>query len=131
MRKAILAVFLLASIAFLSERASAQAKTTVRFARGSYGTTVKGTVRGYAYHDYILGVSAGQTIDLKLTANGSPSVFTVFRPNEDNLDGAAETVEFSGELPSTGNYIIRVLMMRSEARRKGAVSTYSLKISIK
>ena len=34
--------------------ASAQTKQRVRFARGETSATVSGTVRGYAYVDYVL-----------------------------------------------------------------------------
>ena len=122
---------LLISVILLVTIASAQTKERVKFARGASAATVKGTVRGFAYHDYLVRASDGQTIDLRLTANGSPSVFTVFLPSEDNLEGASEMNDFSGDLPVSGDYVIRVLMMRSEARRKGSVSNYKLKISIR
>lgn len=125
-------IFAVSACFFLmSADASAQTKTRVRFPAGTHGTTVTGTVRGYAYHDYVAGASAGQTMILALTATGTVPVFTVFLPNGDNLDGASESNDFSGELPAKGDYVIRVLMMRSAARRKGSVSNYTLKISIK
>jgi hypothetical protein len=38
--------------------------------------------------------------------------------------------EFSGTLSVTGDYVIRVGMMRAGARRPGAVSSFTLKVSI-
>jgi uncharacterized protein (DUF2249 family) len=42
-----------------------------------------------------------------------------------------ETDHYSLETTESGDYIIRVFMMRSAARRKGAASNYTLTISIK
>lgn len=123
----IIAVF----VCIFAEHGAAQSKTTVKFPRGSTETTVNGTVRGYAYRDYVLGAKAGQTMELALTATPSSSVFTVFMPNKDNLDGASQMNDFSGELPVSGNYVIRVGMMRSAARRKGSVSNFTLRIVVK
>lgn len=131
MKKILFLSILLASFAFLSADASAQVRTRVRFPAGTHGTSVKGTVRGYEYRDYVVGASAGQTITVKLSSEARPSVFTVFLPNGDNLDMGAEQNDFSGELPVKGDYVVRVLMMRSEARRRGSVSNYTLKITIK
>ncbi len=72
---------------------------------------------GYAYKDYLIKASAGQTIHVELTSSKTVSVLTIFLSNGDNLEGAAEMNEFTGELPTEGNYVIRVLMMRGEARR--------------
>lgn len=111
--------------------AAAQAKQRVRFPAGATGTTVSGTVRGYAYRDYVVGASAGQTIDVKVTSANTYTVFSIFQPNGDNLEGAAQMDEFSGDLPARGDYVIRVMMMRAGARRPGAVSNYRLRISVR
>jgi hypothetical protein len=116
---------------FAAAQLSAQTKQRVRFARGASSSTVKGTVRGYAYRDYVIGASAGQTVDVRLTSPDTFSVFTIFMPNGDNLEGATQMDEFGGELPVSGDYVIRVGMMRAEARRRGSVSNYSLTVSIK
>ncbi len=124
--------FLLAfAFLFLAvSNASAQTKVRVKFAKGSSSTTVKGTVLGFAYKDYMVGAIAGQTIKVKLASRNTFTVFSMFLPNGDNLEGAVEADEFTGELPVSGKYVIRVLMMRAEARRKGSISNYTLKISI-
>lgn len=107
-----------------------QTKQRVRFAHGATSTTVSGTVRGYGYIDYVVGASAGQILDLYLDKNTS-SAFTIFQPNGDNLEGAAEMNEFSIALSSSGDYVIRVMMMRAQARRPHSISNYKLTISIK
>lgn len=107
----------------------AQSKVRVRFARGATSSTITGTVRGYAYKDYVVGASAGQTIDVRLNAK-TKCVFTVFKPDGDNLDIGADSDQFTSELPVNGDYVVRVLLMRNEARRETS-SSYKLSISIK
>ena len=128
-----LALFLMISACFLliSVPALAQAKERVRFAHGTHGITVKGTVRGYAYHDYIVGVSSGQTIDVSVSASTPSTVLSIVTPEGGELLEASETESYRGVLITGGDYRVRVLMMRSAARRKGSVSNYTLKISIK
>jgi hypothetical protein len=130
MKNAVLAIAFLLLLLCISESVSAQSKIRVRFARGATSAIVSGTVRGYAYKDYVVGASVGQEITAKLN-QATSSVLTIFQPNGDNLEGATESDEFTGTLPSSGDYVIRVMMMRSEARRPRSVSNYILKISIK
>ena len=125
-------IFFTASFAILlcfASGLSAQTKVRVRFSRGASSSTVSGTVRGYGYIDYVVGASGGQTLDVLLDKN-TKCVFTIFRPDQENLEMGAEQYEFTGELPVSGDYFIRVMMMRNDARRKGSVSNYRLTISI-
>ncbi len=131
MKKLALFSVLMVSFLFFTVEASAQTKSRVRFPAGTHGTSVKGTVRGYAYRDYIVGASAGQTMTVTMTASAMSTVFTIFNPDGTNLEEGSETDSFRGELPVSGDYVVRVLMMRNEARRKGSVSNYTLKITIK
>ena len=43
-------------------RVSGEVKTRIRFPAGASSTAVKGTIRGYAYRDYIVRANADQTI---------------------------------------------------------------------
>ena len=132
MRKIFTASFFITALFFLTASGvAAQAKQRVRFARGETSTKIQGTVRGYAYRDYIVRASAGQTISTKLSSRNTFAVLTIFKPDGDNLEGATEMDEFTGELPASGEYVIRVGMMRAEARRKNSVAVYSLQISIR
>src|SRR5690242_397554 len=129
MKNLILFLYLSICCVVFTGTASAQAKQRVSFARGTSSSTVSGTVRGYAYRDYVVRASAGQTLGVRLKSANSYTVFTVFQPGGENLEGAAEMDEFSGDLPTSGDYVVRVLMMRAGARRPGAVANYSLTIS--
>ena len=131
MRRLILSAAVLMLFAPSAEVISAQAKQRVRLARGESGTMLNGAVRGYSYRDYIVGAAAGQTISVELSSSNGFSVLSIFQPNGDNLNGAAQTNKFIGELPSSGNYVIRVGMMRAQARRRGSSSRYTLAISVR
>ena len=122
---------LLFVLILFSSGVSAQTKQRVRFARGSSHATVSGTIRGYAFRDYVVGARNGQTISVKLNSRNTFTVLTIFKPNGDNLEGAAEREEFTGELPVSGDYVIRVGMMRAEARRPKSAAGYSLRITIR
>ena len=125
-----IALFFAASIAFVSTKADSQVKTRLRFPSGASSTSVKGTVHGYAYRDYVVRASADQTITASVTSANTYTILTIFRPDGDNLDGATQMDEFSGSLPVIGDYVIRVGMMRAGARKRGAVSNFTLKVSI-
>ena len=126
----LLAILTICCFAFAGT-AEAQVKHRVSFARGSSSATVRGTVRGYAYRDYVVRASAGQTLELALRSANPYSVFTVLKPDGNNLNDAAVRDQFSGELPVSGEYVVRVGMMRSGARRPGSMSNFTLTISIR
>jgi hypothetical protein len=121
------------SILFLlfSINVSAQSKQHVRFPKDATGVTLSGAIRGFAYKDYIIAARVGQTISVKLNSRNTYTVLSIFTPGGENLEAANQTDEFSGEFPSTGNYAIRVGMMRVEARRKNSIVNYSLQISVR
>lgn len=118
-----------ASFCFV-DQIPAQTKSRVNFARGSSSAAVKGVVRGYEYRDYVVRANAGQTIDISSEASKISSVFTVFLPDGSNLEAAMQRNYFTGSLPVSGDYVIRVGMMRAFARRKNSVSNYVLKIKV-
>ena len=129
-RPVLIALFLFGSLAIAAADINAQVKTRLRFPTGASSTSVKGTVRGYAYRDYIVRANADQTITAAVSSANSYTILTVFRPDGENLDGATQMGEFSGTLPVTGDYVIRVGMMRAGARKRGSVSNFTLKVSI-
>lgn len=131
MNKSILAIGIILVGIFAVQSTAAQTKTRVKFSAGTHGSTVKGTIKGYAYRDYLLGAAEGQTIELKVTSTGSPSTLSLFRPDGETVMESVGNDEYTGQLEMSGDYVVRVLMMRNEARRKGSVSNYTLKISIR
>jgi len=126
MKKHITLVLLLMA---LSLSVVAQTKVNVHFARGANSTKLSGSVSGYKYVDYVVGARGGQTMSVKLESASSYASFVIFDPTMGNVEGATEQIDWTGELPSNGNYTIRVLLPRSAAR-KGTRAAYSLRISI-
>ena len=110
--------------------ASAQTRQRVRFVKGASGAAVSGTIKGYAYRDYIVGAREGQTLSVRLSGN-STAELAIFMSDGGNF-GADSTgvADWTGELSASGDYVIRVLMPRSAARRKGATARFALRITI-
>jgi len=130
MRGIFRASLLLACIVSLGGLAAGQSKHRVTFKKGATSAKVKDTIRGFEYRDYLIGAIAGQTIAVKLTSMNTYTMFSIFQPDGANLEGTAQVVNFSGRIPASGDFVIRVAMMRAEARRKKSVSDYSLTVTI-
>src|ERR1051325_4717096 len=72
----------------------------VKFIKGTSSATVKGTVSGYGFKDYLVKASAGQTMSLKLKTNKSYNYFVVFPPEEGADPLVNEVSEWEGKLPT-------------------------------
>ncbi|HMT08960.1 MAG TPA: hypothetical protein PKA82_13225 [Pyrinomonadaceae bacterium] len=114
---------------FSVSSASAQKKVNVRFKAGTSSAVYAGSVAGYAYVDYVFTAKMGQQIHALLDGNNK-AILGVMRNGLRIADDSTETREFSGELPANGTYIVRVGMMRADARRTKTPIRYSLEISI-
>lgn len=127
------AMTLLFSVAIIfSSLVSAAAQSNpqrIRFARGHSSTTVSGRIAGFDTKDYVVGASAGQEVTLRLKSSNPGAFFVIYSINGRATD-MNETTEWSERLSESGDYLIRVFMMRSAARRKGAVASYRLSLSI-
>jgi hypothetical protein len=110
--------------------AQAQSKAVrARFPRGRSSTVLKGRILGRDTKDYLIGAKAGQTMTLRLSSSNQYAYFVVYSINGRATD-MNETTEWSERLSETGDYMIRVFMMRAGARRKGAAASYTLNVSI-
>ncbi|MEO1910907.1 MAG: DNA breaking-rejoining protein [Paracoccus sp. (in: a-proteobacteria)] len=104
---------------------------TVRFARGTLGTTLTGQVRGYDSVQYALGVTAGQALDVQLDGDNSSLYFNVTAAGasaalyNSSIDGNGTSIT----IPSSGTYLIDVYLMRNAARRN-ETATYSLTLYV-
>ena len=112
--------------------AAANREERVRFARGASSAELRGEVRGYDYVDYLIGARAGQRLSVSLTRASGNAFFLIRAPgSDDNLfDGSSAGDRFETTLPKTGDYRVRVLMMRAFARRNER-SAYRLRIAIR
>jgi hypothetical protein len=104
----------------------------VQFKKGSSEASIKGSLKGDTTIDYVLRAKAGQTMHVLLTASNSSTYFNVLPPGSDGeaiFIGSSEANEWTGVLPSSGEYKVRTYLMRNAARRNER-SDYSLVIGI-
>lgn len=122
----------IAATMFLAIPAAAQGSAQpIVFTRGKTQTTVVGTIKGDADRDYLVSAKAGQTLSVSLVTSNSSAYFNILPPGSDEaiFIGSISGADFSGPLPKTGDYRIRVYLMRSAARRKEGAS-FTLKIGL-
>lgn len=111
---------------------SAQVSThRVQFERGTSGTVIADTIRGQQIIDYVLGVSAGQQMSVQLATNNASNYFNVTAPGASAaiFSGSIEGNSANIRIPSSGEYTIRVYLMRNAARRD-EVASYTLRINV-
>lgn len=104
----------------------------VHFEPGPSGATVKGKVKGYDSVDYVLEASKGQRMSVRMNTDNASSYFNILAPGESDAAmfiGSTSGNEYKGALPTSGNYKIRVYLMRSAARRD-EVANYTLQMEI-
>jgi hypothetical protein len=102
----------------------------VRFQSGHSSATLKGRILGFDTKDYVVGAKAGQAMAIRLSSSNPSTYFVIYSINGRATD-MNETREWSESLSESGDYVIRVFMMRSAARRKGAAANFTLSISIR
>ena len=123
------------SAGLLSMPAMAKDKVTthqVHFDKGTNGTTVQDSVKGYDTLNYKLGAKAGQS--MRVSLESKKAFINIFEPGKGPGDeamfrGSAEGSSYVGMLPKSGTYTIQVFLMRNEARR-GTTASYKLHIGI-
>lgn len=103
----------------------------VAFTKGASSKIVKGSIKGYDYVDYVVGARGGQLLSVNLTTNRGSNYFNIMAKGNEAayFIGSNEGNSFRGPVPATGDQVIRVYIMRNDARR-GVVANYTLKISI-
>src|SRR2546425_9566898 len=131
-RQNILILTWMAAFLFTSTfTAQAQNKVErVKFPHGRTSTVLRGRILGFDTKDYLIGAKAGQTMTVRLSSLNQYTDFVVYSINGRATD-MNETTEWSERLSETGDYTIRVLIMREGARRKGAAASYKLSVSIR
>jgi hypothetical protein len=104
---------------------------SVHFKPGTSGTTLKGRLHGDQDIDYVLGARAGQRMTVDLNTDNRQNYFNILPPGSDEaiFVGSSAGNHFTGTLPDSGDYRIRVYLMRPAARR-GETANYRLGIKI-
>jgi hypothetical protein len=119
-----------AVLALAASAAAASPPTRVRFARGASSATVRGHVTGYEVRDYAVRAEAGQRMSLRLVSKNIYAQFVIWSINGREASDGVERTEWTETLAESGDYVVRVLMVRAGARRKGAAADYALTVSI-
>ncbi|WP_428696511.1 SH3 domain-containing protein [Stappia sp.] len=103
----------------------------LRFAPGTNGAQVEGRISGFESVDYVLGARAGQRLDVALQSRNRFAYFNVLAPGSDRaiFIGSRDGARFDAALPASGDYRIRVYLMRNAARRNER-ARYSLSVSV-
>ena len=128
-------ILALTALMFSSLTASAQddiRTETVRFSKGATGTTISDRIAGYEAVDYKIGAGSGQVMTVTLNSDNTSNYFNVVAPGETDVAmfvGSVSGNIFQGTLPDSGEYSIRVYLMRNAARR-GETANYQLDVAI-
>jgi hypothetical protein len=104
----------------------------VHFQAGTSGATVKGHLRGRDDVDYVLKAKAGQHMTVELHSDNPQNYFNILPPGSSDeaiFVGSSSGNRFDGTLPDSGDYRVRVYLMRAAARRDEQAH-YSLNIHI-
>ena len=95
----------------------------VRFPKGRTSVVLKGAVVRGTQDRYMVRAGRGQTMTLHITSTEDNAVFEVIPPTSDR-PLATEVTDWTGQLPSAGDYTIVVGGTRGNA-------TYSLEVKIR
>ncbi|MBK1634249.1 hypothetical protein CKO19_00675 [Rhodovulum adriaticum] len=114
----------------------AQTVTEVRFAPGSFGTMISGSITGQRYADYVLRARGGQqmfaALDATVTDGYGTVYFNILSPGSQGYaiyNGAMSGNRALVTLPQDGPYTIRVYLMGND-RDTGKTVAYNLDLSI-
>ncbi|SOC39951.1 hypothetical protein SAMN05892877_106276 [Rhizobium subbaraonis] len=109
-----------AAVALLPVLAAVAAEQVVHFKPGATSATLDGTIKGYDGKDYRVGAKAGQAMSVLFEPNNQSCYFNVLPPGSNDVSiftGSNSGNEFAANLEDTGDYVIRVYLMRNAARR--------------
>ena len=104
----------------------------VQFKQGANSAIIEGKITGYETVDYVLVARAGQSMNVSMSTDNDANYFNIFPPGENEVamfNGATSGNRYEGVLPETGDYKVRVYLMRSAARRK-EVARYRLEMIV-
>ncbi|MGF1460145.1 MAG: MliC family protein [Leptolyngbyaceae cyanobacterium] len=107
-------------------------KQRVQFQPGATSATVEATIVGYNTIDYVLNAQAGQYANISMATDNTANYFNILPPGSNDeaiFNGSINGNQYEGSLPETGDYKVRVYLMRSAARREEAAN-YRLEMII-
>lgn len=104
----------------------------VSFEKGKSGATIEGSITGSEIIDYKLNARSGQAMNVSMATDNTANYFNVMEPGEQYVavfNGSVGENMYEGTLEKSGDYTIRVYLMRSAARRNEKAN-FRLEISI-
>lgn len=104
----------------------------VQFKPGANSATIQGSIQGYQTVDYLLNARQGQTMNVSMATKHGATYFNILEPGQTEVaifNGSVSDNQFEGTLKKSGDYRIRVYMMRSAARRN-EVANYRLELIV-
>ena len=118
LRETGLALVLVLSIAHL--QAQDIETKRVQFEKGMNSATVEDKIKGDQIVDYILNAQKGQLMNVSMATDNGANYFNIMEPGEEFVaifNGSTSENMFEGVLEKSGDYRVRVYLMRSAARR--------------
>ena len=95
-------------------------KVRIKFDPGTTSKTIEGSITGYGGVDYLLNVREGQYMNISMATRHGATYFNIMEPGEQYeaiYNGSIGGNQFESTAAKSGDYTIRVYMMRSAARR--------------
>lgn len=102
------------------QSAMAQDRTArVEFGRGQSATTIRGVVRGYEGISYRVNIRGGQRLAVTMNTSNGSNYFNILGPDGgEALFNGSVSGDFADVIvPTSGDYVVQVYLMRNAARR--------------
>lgn len=132
MPRLLLVSALIAPVALAAVQADDTRTERVQFAHGANSATVEASITGYETVDYVLGAAKGQAMNVSMATDNKSNYFNILPPGSDAeamFIGSTKGNQFEGTLPESGDYKVRVYLMRNAARRN-ETANYRLEMII-
>ncbi|MDM0028784.1 hypothetical protein [Variovorax saccharolyticus] len=131
---ALFVVALLLSPLMTAAQPAAVPSTTVAFKKGASSAAVQGKLQGpdADARDYVVRAGAGQKMTVEMQTKSTSAYFNVLAPGSEEALYRGEVAgepRWSGALPASGDYRVRVFLNRAAARQ-GKSAAYTLKIAV-
>ena len=104
----------------------------IKFEPGATSATIESSIKGYQIIDYVLNAKEGQYMNVSMATDNLANYFNILEPGENEVaifNGSLNENQYEGILSKSGDYKIRLYMMRSAARRN-EVANYRLEMII-
>ena len=124
------AALLLAVLPALAVAESEQRTQRTAFKDGR--ATIEARIKGYQYVDYVFPAGAGESVKVTLKTDKTSNYFNLLAPGETEVAffvGSTSGNSYEGAAPTSGDYTVRVYLMRNSARR-GELAKYTLTLSL-